>query len=141
MTADESRASKLLESAVVGQRVTRVLIDYSVTLEFADRAPVCRLSFETPFSIVLRDEMETTVTPGQLEGVEADVVRLFEAVVQSVRVDTGGRLVMELEGERRIDAGRHGAYESWSFVDDDGRQVVCLPSGGLAIFGPRATLT
>jgi hypothetical protein len=127
-------AARLLTSALVGRDVTRVLLDYAVTLQFwAYGYPTLELKLETEFEL-LDGRTTEAIRPGQLGQHAARVAGLFGQVVESVALGRDAELRIAFVAGPTVRASMHGDYESWSFVSDTGDQIVCLPSGGVAIW-------
>ena len=136
MTSDLLNATATMRQRLIGSNVTRISIDYALTLEFADRKPTARLIFEGDLSI-WSDGLAERIRPPEFDPAARTVVGLFGSTVESLVIDADGTLEVQLDRGRLIRAGKDGDYESWSYVDDDGSRVICLPSGSLAVWGPR----
>lgn len=135
-TDDEATGTRLLESGLVGRDATRVLVDFAVMLQFAH--PDSEVKFETPRELSgpsgsVRVEPETLAT-SQHAG---RVLALFRQTVRRVRIEPGSVLKIEFESGDHVLAQPDGQCEAWSYVDDDGGRVVCIPSGGLAWWSRR----
>ena len=65
---DEARtAEAVMSSGLVGRRVTRVLLDYAVTLQFwLNGEQTIDIKLEAPFDIANVDGSRLTVNPGDL---------------------------------------------------------------------------
>jgi len=61
-------------------------------------------------------------------------IDLFECVIVDVAIDDASTLTITFNNGDVLSAPKDGNYESWSYVDDVGGRVICLPSGGLAIW-------
>jgi hypothetical protein len=134
---DEGVATTLIGAGLVGRDISRVLIDFSVTLQFADDGPAAELKLECSFAITTIAGSQTIEPERIVEGARA-VVGLFGARVLAVRVDQGSELVVDLSDERRLRAWPDAHYESWSFTSEDGSRVICMPGGQLANWNPQS---
>ena len=131
---DTATAARLLASALTGRDVTRILLDNAVALQFwAYGQPTLELKLEATFDL-LDGVTAHAVEPGQLGQQAAVVAGLFGKVVESVTLGPDNELGISFVSGPTLRARKHGEYESWSFVDETGARVVCLPSGGLAIW-------
>lgn len=139
MNVDEiGPALAILRPALVGRKVTRILLDYSVTLEFLDKTPGAQIKLEQVFVFLPKGRAEVSIDPAHL-GVNANyVAELFGATIADVGLQVDGTLEVAFEGGSGLLAHPNDHYESWSFVDDDGAQVISLTtSGGLAYLPAR----
>jgi Family of unknown function (DUF6188) len=137
MSEDAKDALAILRPVLIGRSVTRVLLDYAVTLEFFDRASIAELKIETPFAFVEGHGVKHDIEPANLGADGERVAGLFLGVVAAVGIGSNGTLELDLQDGRSLIVPRHGDFESWSFVDDTGARVICLPSGDLAIWGSK----
>lgn len=131
---DVRRAEAVLSSGLTGREVTRVLLDFAVTLQFwsLDR-PTVELKLETPFDLVSRDGSRLTVDPGRLADAARQVTELHMGTVARVEISAGDELRLGFADGRAIAAPPDTQFESWSYTSDDGGRVICLPGSGLAI--------
>jgi hypothetical protein len=133
---DQGDATILIGAGLVDRNISRVLIDFSVTLQFADDGPAAELKLECSFAITTSAGSQTIEPERMVEGAQM-VVGLFGARVLSVRVDQGSELVVDLSDERRLRAWPDAQYESWSYTSEDGSRVICMPGGQVAIWSPQ----
>jgi hypothetical protein len=131
---DTATAQAILDAALRGRHVTRVMLDAAVTLQFSEYGhATIELKLETAFELTDQG-VQRSILPEHL-GEDAGVVAsLFGQVVEAVDVEPENELVVTFVGGGGLRAPKHGDFESWSLVSDSGEQVVCLPSGGLAIW-------
>jgi hypothetical protein len=136
---DSTWASEMMTRNTAGRAVTRVLLDFSVTLQIWELSrPTVEIKLERPFEINGAGAGPVKVDPENLGGRAVEVAAILGAVVRDIRADENGVLAVAFEDGRTITAGPDSSYESWSFVSDDGGRVICTPGGKLAIWGPVA---
>jgi hypothetical protein len=139
LTGDEERLAAEMMSGVSGRRITRVLLDFAVSLEVWELGlPTVEFKLEQPFELLRPGVQPLRVNPERLGRAAEDVATLFGAEIVSVAVGAGGVLRLALNDGRSIQAASDDQYESWSYSSDDGGKVFCLASGQLSIFGPIA---
>jgi hypothetical protein len=115
--------------------VTRVLLDYSVTLQIADLdRPTVEFKLEGPFDHTATDGTTLAVQPEHLGVRAVEVAALHGAVVGEITVSPTGVLTLAFEDGRRIQAVPDPGLETWSFVSHDGGRVICMPGGQIAIW-------
>jgi hypothetical protein len=121
--------------AARGRVVTRVLLDYSITLQIADLdRPTVEFKLEGPFDDTAIDGTTLAVQPEDLGVRAVEVAALRGAVVGEINVSPAGVLTLAFEDGRRIEAAPDSGLETWSFVSDDGGRVICMPGGQIAIW-------
>ena len=136
---DAGTAEAIISRGLIGRRVTRVLLDYAVTLQLSSHGkPTIELKLETQFGLVKADRSRLTVKPGDLADAAREVAELHARTIAEVAILAAGELRLGLDDGRTIFAPPGDPYESWSYVSEDGGRVICMPSGGLAIWGPRS---
>jgi hypothetical protein len=72
--------------------------------------------------------------PQDLEGL-ALLLPLLSQVVTDVHVAASGDLTVGFEQGAAMHCEAGEQYESWNYTDPGGGLVVCLPGGGLAVWG------
>jgi hypothetical protein len=134
---DARKAEAIMSPGLTGRDVTRVLLDFAVTLQFWSLDhPTVELKLQTPFDVVSGDGSRLTINPERPADAARQVTELHMGVVAQVGILPGDELRLSFADGRAIVAPPDSRYESWSYASDDGWLVVCLPGGGLAIWTP-----
>jgi hypothetical protein len=137
LSEDWERVAAGVMSGASGRRITRVLLDFAVTLQIWDLGrPTVEFKLEGPFYLIRPSADPLHVDPEQLGLMAVDVAGLFGAELGAIDVGSGGVLRLSLADGRTIQAPPDKQYESWSYASDDGGKVFCLASGGLSVFSP-----
>ena len=116
-----------VRAGLTNRTLTRVLLDFTVTLEFIDPRPRIQVKLEDVFTLVDATGLRVDVDPMRLGMQAGDVARLFGAVVGGVDIHADGTLELRFEDGRVISAPP-GDTESWSYSEDGGPFIVCGPS-------------
>lgn len=114
--------SSSMKLAVDQCRVTRILLDFDLTIEFDNRATVS-------FSEVMIDEL-TVDEDNQFEGLRS-LAALHGLVCLDAEFDENGVLRMLFAGGQRVVASPRDEVESWEYCAADGSTVLCGPDGSV----------
>ena len=119
---DEARtAEAVMSSGLVGRRVTRVLLDYAVTLQFwLNGEQTIEIKLEAPFDIANVDGSRLTVNPGDLADAARQVAELHARTVSDIAIHPGNELRIGLDDGRVIP--RPGGRQLRVMVLRDGRR-------------------
>ena len=115
--------------------ITRVYFDYRFGIEFADSRPDLEIAVAAPFTLTTSDGV-IELDPDQPQAM-APALALLRRIVDRVQVFDDGRLNIVFVDGCRLEAKPQEAYEAWTSASSDGSKFVCLPGGGLAIWGPH----
>jgi hypothetical protein len=128
-------AAELMSQGVVGRAITRLLLDFSVTLQaYVLGLPTVEIKLETPFEVLGAADEPVSIHPENLGDRAIEVAALFGAVIREVSVEATGILTVSFDDGQTIKAPPDASYESWSYVSDNGGRVICTPGGELAIW-------
>ena len=111
-----------MKLAVVQQRVSRILLDFDLTIEFDDGSSVS-------FSEVVVDDL-TVDEDNQFEGLRA-LSALHGLVCEDVDYDRSGTLRMHFAGGHTVVAHPRDEVESWEYCAADGTTILCGPGGAV----------
>ncbi|MGV8872633.1 MAG: DUF6188 family protein [Rhodococcus sp. (in: high G+C Gram-positive bacteria)] len=111
-----------MKLAVDQHRVSRILLDFDLTIEFDNRATVS-------FSAVMIDDL-TVDEDNQFEGLRA-FAALHGLVCEDADYDENGILRMVFAGQQRVVARPREEVESWEYCAPDGSTVLCGPDGAV----------
>jgi hypothetical protein len=129
--SEDVRAANELVQVLVGQPFTQLCVGVGdAQLRFTGQFGV---SFGAPVRVGEADE--GPVAPYGLDGL-ALLVPLLGGDVTDAAVSDTDELVVAISGTT-VRCGSTPDYEAWTFNGPAGELVVCMPSGGLAIWGPR----
>lgn len=129
--AEDVRAAQELVQTLVGQSFTQLCVSVGdVHLRFTGELGV---SFGAPVRVGEADEAPTV--PYGLDGL-ALLVPLLGGDVTEAAVSDTDELAVTISGTT-VRCGSAPEYEAWTFNGPAAELVVCMPSGGLAIWGPR----
>lgn len=118
-----------------GLSVTQIQIDFRFTLLFEGQGS---LSFSCPFDYVTPQASSFLLDP---EGTKAHLLPAIELFGETVRraYVLGDVVTIEYENGIQIIGTAHEHYEAWAFDDLEpapaNRKIICLPGGGVAIWG------
>ena len=136
---DAAQSSAMMAAGAAGRTVTRILIDFAVTLQFSElKRPSATFVLEAPFGLAAAGAEPVDVHPGELGQQAVAVAALFGAVLREVDANQTGVLTLRFEDGSTIEARPDPRYESWSYVSDDGGRVICAPGGRLDSWDPVA---
>lgn len=119
---------------LAGRTVSRCYVDDAFGIQLLEDGPEVDLRLGGPFVVGdgITEWRAHAETMSNLDKALAIVHRTLTRAV--ARAD--GTLAIELSGGLTIRVPPNPPYESWTLASADGMKVVCLPSGGLAIWGP-----
>ncbi|MCZ4561303.1 DUF6188 family protein [Rhodococcus sp. IEGM 1401] len=104
------------------RRVSRVLLDFDLSIEFDNGASIA-------FSEVVIDGL-TVDEDNQFEGLRA-FAALHGLVCEDADYDESGVLCLTFEGRQRVVAAPRDEVESWEYTAVDGSTVLCGPGGAV----------
>ena len=118
---------------LTGRTLEEVRSGYAVVLQFSDGYEV------TVESTVRLDGAGggVEVEPDELPSPALD--RLVGDTVRAAGVRDTGELTIAFGSGRELVVSVDADYESWNVTGPDGLLVVCLPGGGLAVWGVAGT--
>lgn len=115
---------------VDGCRVSRILLDFDITVEFDNGATIA-------FSEVCIGNL-TVDEDNQFEGMRA-FGDLLDLVCDSAEYDRSGVLRLRFAGTERVVARPRDEVESWEYVAADGSTVLCGSGGDVETWAAPAT--
>lgn len=115
-----------MELNVRTRLVTRVHLDFDLSLEFDDGSTVAFSEFSVDGVVYDEDN--------QFEGLRR-VVELSGAACTSAEISNDGALLLEFDDGSSVSAVPRAEVESWEFTGADGALVVCLAGGELETNG------
>jgi Family of unknown function (DUF6188) len=129
-----------VEADLRGFTVMRCVVDYAFSLELARAEAAVRgqewagVRIEGPFDYVVED---TTRRLHAEECPEAlgPALRLFRQTIESAAITHGGTLQIQFSGGAFLRVPSLPDYEAWELTEGDGRRLICMPGGEIAIFG------
>jgi hypothetical protein len=120
-----------LDLGLSGRSVVSQQIEYTVAMYLTDGYFI---RLDGPFTLVLQDR-RIVITPESDQPGHFDPVRdLVGHVITSSVVDASGVLAISFDTGARLVCVPDGQYESWTMAGPNGRLVVSMPSGELAIW-------
>jgi hypothetical protein len=127
-------SSKLMNAALRGRPVMRLVIGYEVQLEFNDADSYAAITLGTPFQLIGTSGSIDVADPAHPETL-APALTLLRSQLSAVAIADHGALTASFADGRVLIVGPDD-YEAWSFVGPGHSRVVCLPGGGLAYWLP-----
>jgi hypothetical protein len=127
---ERTKAAELLRIGLVGRTITRVMLDFSVTLAFAGERDA-KLKIETGFQL-RSPRGHARIDPAAPGDHASSAVGLFNQTVIDVGLSEDGTLMLAIP-TTNLALPADATYEAWSFTDSAGGRVVCMPGGALAI--------
>ncbi|HEY3747979.1 MAG TPA: DUF6188 family protein [Pseudonocardiaceae bacterium] len=121
-----------------GERITEAAIDFAVVLR-TDADSELRIG--SPFAPHSATATHLVPVDEPADGDADRVAALVGQTITAAVVDRKGMLHLALSGGTRLDVESSDAYESWTFAGVDGRKVVAMPGGELAIWAADQDLT
>lgn len=119
-----------------GNHVESVDVEHALTLRLSGGAEI---RVEVPFDLAEQGAASETIDPEDIS-VNHVVWELFvgKVVESATAVPATGGVVVALHGGLTLQVLPDPDFEAWSVTWPDGRLVVALPGGGLAVWGARA---
>lgn len=123
-----------------GFTVMRCVVDYAFSLDLARPDAAVRgqewahVRIGGPFDYVVEDttrRLHAEERPEEL----GPALRLFRQTVESASITQGGTLQIQFSGRAFLQIPSLAAYEAWELTEGDGRRLICMPGGEIAIFG------
>jgi hypothetical protein len=111
------------------------LVDYAFSLRFFEDNQTAVVRIEGDFTI-FGHELTHRLDPSVPRDL-GPALSLFGQVVRSASASTEGRLEIAFVDGRILSVEPDDMYEAWQITGPGGMLVVCIPSGGLAIWQPR----
>ncbi|OZD02467.1 hypothetical protein CH275_17775 [Rhodococcus sp. 06-235-1A] len=111
-----------MKLAVEHHRVSRILLDFDLTIEFDNGATISFSEVEVGDLTVDEDN--------QFEGLRS-FAALNGLVCEKADYDESGVLRMLFAGDRTVVAGPRDEVESWEYCAADGSTVLCGPDGAV----------
>lgn len=120
------------EFLVSGDVVTQCRFDYAVTiLMTSNYGLTSEFRIENKFYFQTR-ELSYEIDPERL--VVAPIISILHQTVIKAVAHKNGRLVLGFRNGSELTAYPNDSYEAWTFANDVGDRIVCMPSGELAIW-------
>jgi Family of unknown function (DUF6188) len=120
---------------IVGREVSRLVLDFRLTLQFLDTGADYDIAIATPFSI--EDGKRThRLDPERPESL-GPALTVLRRVVESAAVNEDGGLVLAFAHGLTLRVVPDPNYEAWESTSSSGAKLVCLPGGGLAVWAAR----
>jgi len=114
-----------MKLAVDQRRVSRILLDFDLSIEFDNGASIA-------FSEVTVDDLIVD-EDNQFEGLRA-FATLHGLVCDDADYDESGVLRLTFEGRQRVVASPRVEVESWEYSAADGSTVLCGPEGAVELW-------
>lgn len=119
---------------VVGCSVTEIRVDYAFTLILDDS---WMLRIECPLVVTSGSSEPTVVDPSPDPDVMGPLLSLLGSRVSDARATADGALSLSFSTGVSIDVPVDPDFEAWILVADNGEQLIALPGGDTAYFGPN----
>lgn len=124
-----------MQLGLAGQRLTRVLVDFDLYLEFesGDTVELSEFSIDTS-----EDSAAASIDVGYENTAQglAALLPLIGATCVAAGCDDGGELTLIFGGGTRISAP-HSDGEAWEFSGSDGSRVISGPGGELSTWSMK----
>ncbi len=119
-----------MEYSLEGQEISRICLDYAVTLETTDGT---ELRIETVFRLMSADGSRSVeIDPSNLGDTGEPVLHLLHQQVVLATVAESGTLTLTCMRGERMECEPDQEFEAWTLVTAAGERMVCLPGGGIA---------
>ena len=129
---------------ISGFTVTRCCIDYRFSLDLIRPEQVIRgqehasLIIDGHFEYVAGDTT-TRHDPEQHPEELGPVLKLFRRTVEAASIAADGTLHIQFSDQMSIRVPSLFDYEAWELHHDDGRMLICMPGGNIAVWSARST--
>lgn len=130
----EARRSWLVE--LESASVTQLTVDWAINLIIESGAVRWTVRIESPF-VVHMDDNEQLVVPED-PATAAPVLQVLRRSVSQIEAADDGHLVVLFGDEGRIEVPAAEDYEPWEIADGEGRKIVSVPGGELAVWSETA---
>ena len=119
-----------MEYSLEGQEISRICLDYAVTLVTVDGT---ELRIESRFRLTSADGSRLVeIDPNNLSDTGEPVVNLLHQMVVLATMAESGALALRFARGERIECEPDEQFEAWTLVTAAGERMVCLPGGGIA---------
>jgi hypothetical protein len=116
-----------------GLSIVRCWIDYAFSLEAAHEDGIVVLRIECPFTISERGEQY--VLDPEEPAILGPAAALVRTSARTARAAAEGRLSIVFDDGRELTVEASDRFEAWELSGPKGMIAVCLPGGGLSIWG------
>ena len=117
---------------LVGQAVTRCLVDHAFGLQFWSPEAEFELRIEGPFALLEPDGEELSMMPSETRSL-GPALCLFRREVSSAKAHKDGRLEVLFSDGSSLYVGPDQQYEAWELTGS-GQRLVSTPGGELAVW-------
>ena len=119
-----------MEYSLEGQEISRICLDYAVTVGTVDGT---ELRIESVFRLTSADGSRSVeIDPNNLSDTGESVVQLLHQQVVLATMAESGALALRCARGERIECEPDEQFEAWTLVTAAGERMVCLPGGGIA---------
>jgi hypothetical protein len=133
--SEDSEQEDQLHLYVTGREITRLLIDYQLTLQVWIPKDTLEIKLATNF-VFTSGQASYVINPEN----RTDICRALTILHQELNTVTAtnhGRLTITFQSGDQIISEPDEAYEAWSLCDSSGLLVIARPSGGIDYFAPK----
>lgn len=120
-----------------GRAVDQITLDFDVRLEFSDGGPQISLRIGVPFAVNI-DGHDGVVDAERPKTLGA-IVGMLRRTIADAWVLPDSSLALSLDDGSTVAVQPHPDFEAWAIHAEDGSRAICLPGGGLAIWGADHT--
>ena len=117
-----------MEYVLEGQEITRICLDFAVTLMTGDGA---ELQIGEPFTLT-EGERTDQVHPEQLATSDGSILGLVHQRITAATIEEQGGLTLQFSNGQILTCPPGAEYEAWTLVSRAGERMVSQPGGGLA---------
>jgi hypothetical protein len=121
---------------IAGQTFSRVAFDYALSV-YTDGGAEIRI--EGSFDMRSGDSLPATLNPSDMAAEAPLILRNLQQPIRLANVEESGQLTLKIGEELLLCIKPDMDYEAWEYVDAEERRVVCLPGGGIATWGEKAS--
>lgn len=126
------RPQEDVQLPMAGQEVSRVCFDWAITLEFLDGFPETSIRIGGKIRLQVGTE-EVEIDPEVSASAGRAVVLVRKRAAAGIALRDGTLRIVFSDGTK-IAASPSSPYEAWELSASNGLKLVCLPSGGLAVW-------
>jgi len=127
---DFAASAELMNAALRGRPVMRLVIGHEVQLEFSHADSYAAITLGGPFQLIGASGSIDDADPAHPDTL-GPALRLLRSQLSEVAIADPGVLTATFADGRSVVIGPCD-YEAWMFVGPGGSRVVCMPGGGLA---------